>query len=288
MRKTFPGIVQAKMERLTISEKTRISELIKANPLVIDALVEFNPHFSKLRNPILRNLLARRVSISDACTIAGCKLSEFLDKMVSIGFETEATVDMSVLNSEDHMTSAIFTAGLKVIELDVRPVLAQGEDPLKLILQAGKELKADECLKIINTFEPVPLINLLSKKGYKSWTERPGADTVYTWFVRDESGQEISDVPEKVPGVLNTKLEFEKVVASFNPEKIRTIDVRGLEMPLPMITILENLTRLKDGEALFVFHKKVPVYLLPELKERGFRYFIEDSPDGKINMLICK
>lgn len=276
------------MKPSAINGKTRISELIKANPLVIDTLAEFNPHFSKLRNPILRNLLARRVSISDACAIAGCKLSEFLDKMVSIGFEAEGPADLSPTINDGHMTAAIFTAGLNVVEVDVRPVLAKGVDPLKLILKTSKALKTDECLKIINTFEPIPLISLLCKQGYKSWTERPDKDTVYTWFVRDKGDQATPDIPVGDPGLLNTLQEFERMVESFSPARIHTIDVRGLEMPLPMITILENLSKLKDGEALFVYHKKVPAYLLPELKERGFRYFIENSPDGKINMLICK
>lgn len=272
----------------TINPDTRISELIKANPLVIDTLVELNPNFNKLRNPILRNLLARRVSISGACRIAGCKLSEFMDKMTSIGFETERATELTPVLTDDSMSAAIFTGGLKVVELDVRPVLAAGDDPLKLILKTSKALGADECLKIINTFEPIPLITLLGKQGYRTWSERPGKDMVYTWFVKDEGVLIIQDTPAADPGFINTGVEFDRMMNFFGPERIRTIDVTGLEMPQPMITILGNLSELKDNEALFVYHKKVPVYLLPELRERGFKYLIKNCPDGKINMLICK
>lgn len=276
------------MKPSTINADTRISELIKANPLVIDTLVELNPNFSKLRNPILRHLLARRVSISDACAIAGCKLDDFLDKMISIGFKTDGQVDSSFSKKVEHTTAAIFTGGLKVVELDVRPVLAAGDDPLKLILKTSKALEPDECLKIINTFEPIPLIKLLGMQGYRTWSERPEKDMVYTWFVKDEGVRVVQGAPAADPDITNTGLEFDRMIDFFGPERIRTIDVTGLEMPQPMISILENLSKLKEDEALFVYHKKVPVYLLPELEERGFKYFIKNCADGKINMLICK
>lgn len=276
------------MKSSTINADTRISELIKANPLVIDTLVELNPNFSKLRNPILRNLLARRVSISDACAIAGCKVSDFMDKMILIGFITDSQVDASVSKDNGINTAAIFSGGLKAVELDVRPVLAGGSDPLKLILEASNALKDDECLKIINTFEPIPLINLLAKKGFRSLSERPGKDLVYTWFVKDEVEGVIPDAEKVEPEIVNNELEFERMLESYGPERIHTIDVRNLEMPQPMIRILENLSKLKHDEVLFVYHKKVPVYLLPELEERGFKYLIKNCPDGKINMLICK
>lgn len=271
-----------------INAKTRISELIKANPLVIDSLVELNPNFSKLRNPILRSLLARRVSISDACAIAGCKFSDFMDKMTLIGFTTDREVDLSVAKDHGNITAANTTGGFKVVELDVRPVIASGSDPLELILKSSKSLKDNECLKIINTFEPVPLINLLSKQGFRSWSERAEKDLVYTWFVKDEVNHVIPKHPTAKDNLLFNGSEFERMLDFFGPPRTRTIDVTGLEMPQPMISILENLSRLGKDEALFVYHKKLPVNLLPELEERGFKYFIKNCPDGKVNMLICK
>ena len=272
----------------TINPDTRISELIKANPLVIDTLVQLNPNFSKLKNPVLRNLLAKRVSISGACKIAGCNLSEFMGKMIAIGFETEMPTELTPVLTDDNMSPAVFTAGYSVVELDVRPVLAFGGDPLKLILKTSKALKDNECLKIINTFEPIPLINLLCKQGYRFWTERPDKETVCTWFVKEETSRVLPDLPAVETGSMNTGLEFEQMIEFFGSERIRTIDVTGLEMPKPMIKILDSLLDLKEDEALFVYHKKFPVYLLPELQDRGFRYFIEKRPAGKVNMLICK
>ncbi|MEJ7693107.1 DUF2249 domain-containing protein [Daejeonella sp.] len=272
------------MRSAAINAKTKISELIKANPRTIATLAEFNSNFNKLKNPILRNLLARRVSISDACRIGRCELTEFLAKMASIGFEIEGSEEIMPPVESDMMTASQFTAGLSVVELDVRPILAGGGDPLNLILDKSRGLKTGECLKIINTFEPLPLVKLFSKRGFRSWTERPGIDTVLTWFVK---GEDINARPEP-PIEISGDHEFQNQMAAFPAEKLQTVDVRDLAMPLPMITILEYLSRLGPDEALFVYHKKIPVYLLPELAERGFRYFIQHSADGDVNMFICR
>lgn len=273
-----------------ITEKTKISALIKANPLVIETLSALNPHFGKLRNPILRNLLAGRVSIADACRIGGCEIKEFLNKMSEIGFEVNQP-DPSFNTGTSIGAAAFsleFTKNLKVIELDVRPVLAMKQDPLKSILNSISSLNQDECLKIINTFEPIPLIRLLSKKGFGYYTERPDPETVITWFVRTAIGKTDLETAPEDSIICSTDEEFERTVKSFSPDKLHTIDVRELEMPLPMISILEHLQKMQSDEALFVYHKKVPVFLLPELKERGFKYFIQDTAESKVNMLICK
>jgi len=59
-------------------------------------------------------------------------------------------------------------------------------------------------------------------------------------------------------------------------------------MPKPMWAILEALERLPGGQALFVAHKKIPLYLLPELRERGFAYRIREIEDQHVQLLIFK
>lgn len=71
-------------------------------------------------------------------------------------------------------------------------------------------------------------------------------------------------------------------------KKIREIDVRDLEMPLPMVTILKELEEMGENEALYVHHKKVPQYLLPELAERNFRTWAAEVDDQNVKLLIHK
>ena len=71
-------------------------------------------------------------------------------------------------------------------------------------------------------------------------------------------------------------------------DRMQTIDVRNLEMPKPMLTILDTLDHLTSDTALFVYHKRIPVFLLPELKERKFDYRIKEISDDEVHLLIFK
>jgi uncharacterized protein (DUF2249 family) len=71
-------------------------------------------------------------------------------------------------------------------------------------------------------------------------------------------------------------------------DKMQTIDVRQLEMPQPMMTILEAIEKLPDDAALFVYHKRIPVFLLPELRERKFDYRIKEEAPNEVRLLIFR
>lgn len=272
---------------LSINENTKISTLIEANPQVIETLVKLNAHFSKLRNPFLRNILAKRVTISEACKMSGCNITDFFITMEGIGFNVNAGSLRARIPQVSHNGRFILPENFEIIELDVRPVLVQKKDPLNLIISKIGTLQAGQCLKIVNTFEPVPLINLLGKKGFQHHVEYPDKDTVITWFFKqgkEKVGQILPDDTIKA----NESDDFEWMLQKYQPPKLQFTDVRELEMPLPMVTILAILKKMPQDEALLVHHKKVPVFLLPELREQGFDYRIKNISEGNLNILIFK
>jgi len=55
-----------------------------------------------------------------------------------------------------------------------------------------------------------------------------------------------------------------------------------------MLTILDALEKLPSESALFVYHKRIPVFLLPELKDRKFDYRIKEIRDNEVHLLIFK
>ena len=57
--------------------------------------------------------------------------------------------------------------------LDVRPLLAAGQDPLEAILDRWKNLAPGACLLLHAHFQPRPLIALFSARGVQA---RPHAD----------------------------------------------------------------------------------------------------------------
>jgi hypothetical protein len=270
---------------LAINPQTKISQLLEVDrDLVIKTLVGLNKKFSRLKNPLLRNLLVKRVSIADACKISKTEITDFMWSMKQIGFKINSDVygenNRSVLNT-------VFQEPLDYFELDVRPVLAQDKDPLKEILAAIKKLEEGQGLKLVNTFEPLPLIHLLADKGFASRVEHPETNVVVTYFSKAGSTSDKTVTsPLIVPEVDNA--QFDRLLKRFDEHRIIFIDVRQLEMPKPMLAILEQTPNLVAGNALFVYHKKIPVYLLPELEKQGLTYIFKTIGSADINMLIYK
>lgn len=273
------------MMELTINPQTKISQLLEVDhDLVIRTLVGLNKKFSKLKNPLLRNLLVKRVSIADACKISKTELTDFMWSMKQIGFKV--TADTSVENDIAVRTAA-FREPLDYLELDVRPVLAQGKDPLKEILASINKLEEDQGLKLINTFEPLPLMHLLADKGFSFRVEQPEPNLVVTYFSKAGfTPDKTVNIPLTVAAADND--QFDRLLKRFDEHRIIFLDVRQLEMPKPMLTILEQTPNLVTGNALFVYHKKIPVYLLPELEKQGLTYVFKTIGPADINMLIYK
>lgn len=268
----------------SISPETTIKDLLEINQdLVIPALIKLNRSFSKLKNPILRKLLARRVSIADACKIAGCSIPDFIETMKQVGF----AVEMEITAEPSDLSKPAFKHAGHYRTLDVRPILAQDKDPLKEIMANISTLEKYQGLKLINTFEPLPLIHLLADRGFSHFTVSPEDGVVITYFYPNGTKPAIAKEPVDYEKTANAEL-FEESLKRFDPDHLTYIDVRQLEMPKPMLSILEQLLHLGNNDALFVYHKKIPVYLLPELEKQGFSYAFKNIAPGDVNMLIFK
>jgi uncharacterized protein (DUF2249 family) len=267
---------------MTINANTKIATIIKHHPAALDAIVSISPRFEKLRNPVLRKLMAGRTSVGMASRIGGCNADDFFAKLQPLGFEIDRTT-AAVAVEKNRLPD--FIASLQpgeIAVLDVRPVLASGDDPLQIILEAIKAVQPGEVLKIVNTFEPIPLIALLKKQGFESYVDAVSDDLVETYFYRKAA------TAKQTLDLQNTSSSnWDEIIAKFE-NRIQTIDVRSLEMPLPMITILDALDKLSADTALYVHHKRIPVFLLPELAQRKFECRVKAISDSEVHLLIFR
>ena len=267
---------------MTINANTKISALLKQYPESLEAIVSISPKFEKLRNPFLRKLMAGRTTIAMASKLGGCSVNDFFKKLQPLGFEIDA-------DTKELLTEKIAAPGFlknidaeNIIDLDVRPVIESGKDPLSIILQNIKQLKTGQVFKIINTFEPTPLMHLLGKQGFESYSDEVGPGLIYTYFYKANS--ETVSIQSKAEANSN---DWEKILDRFKDQLV-TVDVRQLEMPLPMHTIIDALNNLPAGKALYVYHKRIPVFLLPELEERKFSFRIKEINTSEVHLLIFK
>ncbi len=271
---------------MKINSETKISALIKTNSQAIETIISVSPSFTKLRNPLLRGILASRTSISDAARIGKCEIEELFQALVRIGFELEddstGKQDMSEEIANPKILKAIKSS--KINSLDVRPTLERGGDPFNEIMRELMLLQDGYGLEVINSFEPTPLIKIARDKGFDSLVKTEG-DVVFTYFLKVRQANK-KEYPEG--SIFEISLAEHKEKVANCSKEIHEIDVRDLEMPLPMVTILKELEKLKENGALYVHHKKVPQYLLPELAERNFKTWIAEVDDHNVKLLIHK
>ncbi|AKQ46144.1 hypothetical protein TH63_11700 [Rufibacter radiotolerans] len=273
---------------MEIAAATKISTLIKANPDAIEAIASINRHFEKLRNPLLRKILASRVTIADAARIGGCDVETFFEKLVPLGFTVKQ--QGAGVPVKPAPTPAVFHRFLEklpqnaLIQLDVREDIASGNDPFLEIMKGVDQINGQNALVIINTFEPTPLIQILKKRGYVSFTQEKAEDLVYCYFWKEGNP---TAPAETIPATAPNSAEYEQLLQKYQ-DHLTHLDVRHLEMPQPMVSILDALERLAPEEALHVTHQRVPRFLLPKLQERHFEIVIKEVNPSEVHLLIYK
>lgn len=266
---------------MKINGNTKISAIINHDKRAIEAIASISSHFEKLKNPILRKILAPRVTLADAARIGKCSVNDFFEVLSELGFDIEQ-VSTEKKDSKVEGSPNIDKAfeENRVQTLDVRPILESGIDPFEHIQDAYQELEEGHVLEILNSFEPTPLINIMRDKGIEH-SVRTEEEVVKTCFYKDKN------IVKQVAGSINRISEEEmNTKIGVYGYKIREINVRHLEMPEPMVTILQEVEKLGEEQLLFVHHKKIPQYLLPELEKRNLTVYLAELGKNDVKLLI--
>ena len=158
---------------------------------------------------------------------------------------------------------------VKHVHLDVREDIRRGHEPLARIMAAVKALADDEALVLRAPFEPIPLYDVLGRRGFAHRAERRAPDDWSVTFYRSAA---LRPEPTPVPAT---------------PACRRTVlDVRGLEPPQPMLRVLQEIDRLGPSAELEVHHDRRPILLYPQLDERGFVHETDEPEPGLVRILI--
>ena len=128
---------------MTINSSTKIAAIIKANKAGIEVIASLAKPLEKLRNPVLRSLMAGRVTIAEAAKMGGCTVADFRKALEPLGFIWVALEEEGSNESGGEVIPAWFNhlTDPQKQSLDVRPVISEGKDPLKEINDGINELK---------------------------------------------------------------------------------------------------------------------------------------------------
>lgn len=96
---------------MIINANTKISKVLKENAAALEAIISINPKFEKLRNPLLRKLMAARTSIGMAAKIAGFDVEKFYQKLKPLGFDIDTENQLE--NNQEKLKLPAFFNTLK-------------------------------------------------------------------------------------------------------------------------------------------------------------------------------
>lgn len=189
---------------MKVTPDMTVKEALKINEHMLEAFVWLAPEFERLRNPALRKLMAGRVNVEQAARIGGIPLTEALYVLNLAAGEDERvlTLELTNLNPDCFKCPEENPQRLKPRELlnlrdtdplvhfvDVMPQARRAEDPQPAILRELNALSsAEEVLLVRHPFDPIPLRDLLTRRGYASWAEERRPHEWYIYFFRPHAG----------------------------------------------------------------------------------------------------
>ena len=170
------------MEKLIITPKTKIYDLLQAYPQLEDVLIALAPPFKKLKNPVLRRTITKITTLNQAATIGGLNVEELVNTLrkeigqESIGelseTETPYQTDRPAWFDEKKVANSI----------DIRDMLHAGEQPVHEVLSAIKKLSDSEQLEVIAPFIPAPLLDKSLSLNYRHWLKKESNEKFVIYF----------------------------------------------------------------------------------------------------------
>ena len=168
--------------KLYITPKTKIFDLLENFPELEKTLIEYAPHFRKLKNPVLRRTITKITTLSQAAAIAGINVEELVNALRKKAGQdsVEGIQDKESIYNVD--VPEWFAEDRVKKDIDIRDMLHAGEQPVHEVLAQLKQLKKNEILQIIAPFLPAPLIDKSLSLGYKHYVIAKAPEEFHVYF----------------------------------------------------------------------------------------------------------
>ncbi|MFW5758875.1 MAG: DUF1858 domain-containing protein [Bacteroidota bacterium] len=168
--------------KLVISPKTKISQLLEEYPHLENILIGYVPAFEKLKNPVLRKTIGKVATLQQAAAIGQVKTEELINKL-----RKEAGQDRMDEQSENPYTTekpGWFNKDKIADELDIREMLAAGEHPVNQIMEELKKLPKGKIYKVTAPFLPAPMIDKATALGIQHYIDQQNQETIFIYFCK--------------------------------------------------------------------------------------------------------
>lgn len=169
--------------KLIISPKTKVLQLIEAYPHLEDILIGYVPAFKKLKNPILRKTVAKIATLQQAATIGKVKIEDLINLLRKEVGQDEITLE----NGIEYVTNKPnwFNESEIKQSLDIREMLEAGEQPVNQVISDLNKLPTNEIYKVIAPFLPAPLIDKATSLNIEHWVKKEENELYIVYFIKE-------------------------------------------------------------------------------------------------------
>ncbi len=169
-------------EKLIITPKIKVLQLIEAYPQLEDVLIEYIPAFNKLKNPILRKTVAKIATLQQAANVGSVKVETLINVLRrQVGQELFEYTDQK---QDKIATPQWFDPSKVVMELDAAPMLDAGEHPVNQVISDLKNLANGDLYLLKAPFLPAPLIDKATSLGFENHVLVKDEDQFEIYFCR--------------------------------------------------------------------------------------------------------
>lgn len=178
---------------MIVTPETRLKEALDLGPGVVDYVISLNPHdFGRLRNPMMRRLMAPRITLGRVAVMAGVPVRDLLEGVAAVGGVVvgEAVEERSLPRSPRERPP--WMLGVKpqdVRVVDLSPLDdALDADPMPHVVRGVKSLAPEEVLLIKHRWEPQPFYDVWTKMGGLEWFAERASDSEWWIWVHRAAG----------------------------------------------------------------------------------------------------
>jgi len=166
---------------MEITPKTKIDTLLKTYPELEQYLMDLNPKYKKLKNPVLRRTVAKIATLTQVAKIGGYNVMELVNKLrTQVG---QAPLGGEVEQEEESKEAPEWITQAPVKELNATELLDNDKNPLAELTIALKSMEPGDILVLQSEFLPAPLIDTFKKQGHEVYTKEADETHYYT-FIR--------------------------------------------------------------------------------------------------------
>jgi len=167
------------MKEITLD--TKIADLLENYEGAKDILIEINPKFKKLNNPVLRRTLAKIAGVKQAAIVGGMEPLDLLNQL-RVAYNQEP-VSMDVDDKSTKSAEPTWIAKEPKESINANEILDKEDNPLAKAFNILREFEAGDILSIISDFKPQPLIDEFEKKGFEVYCKEV-SDKEFVTYVK--------------------------------------------------------------------------------------------------------